>query len=137
MTGANGGVLEGTINLAQELGVSTLPEYIYLAVAPFGNADGGSLVSAFQVPASVNGNGNLDAAEYIRVPLCSLTAAGCLPPPPCPADFNQDGGVDGADVGAFFEAWEQGESGADINQDGGVDGSDVAAFFGFWELGGC
>ncbi|MCX5691639.1 MAG: carbohydrate-binding protein, partial [Planctomycetota bacterium] len=137
MTAANGGVLEGTINLAQELGVSTLPEFVYLAVAPYANADGGALVSSFQVPASVNSNANLDAAEYIRVPLCSLTAGGCLPPAPCPADFNQDGGVDGADVGAFFDSWEQGDSGADVNQDGGVDGADVAAFFAFWELGGC
>jgi hypothetical protein len=26
----------------------------------------------------------------------------------CPADFNQDGGVDGGDVEAFFLAWEAG-----------------------------
>ena len=27
---------------------------------------------------------------------------------PCPSDFNQDGGVDAADVEAFFELWESG-----------------------------
>jgi subtilisin family serine protease len=56
---------------------------------------------------------------------------------PCPADFNQDGGVDGADIDAFFSAWENGESIADVNLDGGVDGEDVAYFFSVWEAGGC
>ena len=55
----------------------------------------------------------------------------------CAADFNQDGGVDGADINAFFEAWEAGESTADVNLDGGVDGADVDAFFLVWEAGGC
>lgn len=56
---------------------------------------------------------------------------------PCFADFNQDGGVDGQDVEAFFIAFSEGESNADINQDGGVDGQDVEAFFISWEAGGC
>lgn len=56
---------------------------------------------------------------------------------PCPADFNQDGGVDGSDIDAFFAAWESGDGAADVNFDGGVDGSDVEAFFAVWEAGGC
>lgn len=55
----------------------------------------------------------------------------------CPADFNQDGGVDGSDVEAFLIAWEIGESDGDVNCDGGVDGSDVETFFYYWEDGGC
>ncbi|MBS0197898.1 MAG: immunoglobulin domain-containing protein [Planctomycetes bacterium] len=55
----------------------------------------------------------------------------------CPADFNQDGGVDGGDVTAFFAAWEPGEAAADVNQDGGVDGADISTFFSAWENGGC
>ncbi|MCX5688412.1 MAG: hypothetical protein NTV94_01235 [Planctomycetota bacterium] len=31
-----------------------------------------------------------------------------LAPPSCAADVNQDGGIDGADVDAFFELWEAG-----------------------------
>ncbi len=57
--------------------------------------------------------------------------------PPCPADFNADGGVDGSDVIAFFAAWEAGAAAADVNKDGGIDGSDVEAFFAVWEAGGC
>jgi beta-glucanase (GH16 family) len=57
--------------------------------------------------------------------------------PMCIADFNQDGGIDGSDVGAFFDSWEAGNSDADVNQDGGIDGADVASFFVAWESGSC
>ncbi len=56
---------------------------------------------------------------------------------PCPADYNQDGGIDGGDVQAFFADWEAGEGRADVNQDGGIDGGDVGTFFMAWEHGGC
>jgi hypothetical protein len=55
----------------------------------------------------------------------------------CPADFNQDGAVDGADVEAFFEAWGSGEALADVSVDGGVDGHDAEVFFRLWDAGGC
>ena len=55
----------------------------------------------------------------------------------CAADYNQDGGVDGGDVEAFFIDWENAEGCSDVNQDGGVDGSDVEFFFLVWEQGGC
>jgi hypothetical protein len=58
-----------------------------------------------------------------------------IAPPTCPSDFNQDGGVDGADIGAFFDEWENGAPRADINQDGGIDGDDVGTFFEFWSAG--
>jgi probable HAF family extracellular repeat protein len=56
---------------------------------------------------------------------------------PCFADFNQDGGIDGADIESFFLAWEAGSTAADVNLDGGVDGSDIETFFLSWEAGGC
>ncbi len=56
---------------------------------------------------------------------------------PCIGDFNQDGGIDGSDVEAFFVAWAAGTGSADVNQDGGVDGSDVETFFTAWENGSC
>jgi hypothetical protein len=64
-----------------------------------------------------------------------VTTAGVLTVA-CPADFNLDGGVDGADVDAFFGQWVDGADAADFNADGGVDGSDVDAFFDRW-VGGC
>ncbi len=57
--------------------------------------------------------------------------------PVCPADFDQDGGVTGADISAFFEQYEQGAPCADTDQDGGVSSSDIAAFFVVFEAGGC
>ncbi|MBX3410992.1 MAG: hypothetical protein KF859_14045 [Phycisphaeraceae bacterium] len=63
-----------------------------------------------------------------------LIVCACLE---CPADFNLDGGIDGADVEAFFAAWEAGSCDADVNADGGIDGGDVEVFFASWEQGGC
>lgn len=59
------------------------------------------------------------------------------PPPPCFADYNQDGGIDGSDVEAFFDDWSEGLEDADTNLDGGVDGLDVETFFEQWSNGGC
>ncbi|MBS0198569.1 MAG: hypothetical protein JSR77_17600 [Planctomycetes bacterium] len=52
------------------------------------------------------------------------------------ADYNADGGIDGADIEAFFAAWENGYAFADFNGDGGIDGADIEAFFFWWERGG-
>ncbi|MFZ4574547.1 MAG: hypothetical protein ACOYN0_09130 [Phycisphaerales bacterium] len=67
----------------------------------------------------------IDAVQ-LRVLACST--------PGCPADWNNDNGVDGDDVIAFFAEWDAGN--ADFNGDGGTDGDDVIAFFGNWD-GGC
>lgn len=74
---------------------------------------------------------------FVDYAFTSLTLASAAAPAPCFADFNQDGGIDGADVEAFFVAWEAGDSSADVNLDGGVDGADVETFFTAWEAGGC
>jgi hypothetical protein len=55
--------------------------------------------------------------------------------PPCPADYNSDGTVDGDDVILYFSLWDRGHAAADINHDGGVDGDDVIEFFGRWDSG--
>jgi hypothetical protein len=75
--------------------------------------------------------GRLNAFTYAQV---SDLVGGSAP---CPADFNLDGGIDGADVEAFFEAWVVADISADTNQDGGVDGTDVEIFFNAWSNGGC
>ncbi|MBS0195481.1 MAG: hypothetical protein JSR77_01860 [Planctomycetes bacterium] len=63
-----------------------------------------------------------------------LVVCACLA---CPADFNQDGGIDGGDLDTFFGAWQMGSCDADVNADGGVDGADVDTFFAAWEAGEC
>ena len=74
-----------------------------------------------------------DCQSIVTLPT-TLSVCQCLD---CPADYNQDGGVDGADVIAFFAAWEAGGCDGDVNADGGVDSADVNAFFMAWESGGC
>ena len=83
--------------------------------------------------AAINDAGQIAGTGiYLGVPRAFL-----LEPATCAADFNQDGGVDGADIEAFFLAWEAGLFSADVNTDGGVDGGDVEAFFLVWSAGGC
>jgi len=59
------------------------------------------------------------------------------PTPACLADFNNSGGTpDDADVAAFFEAWNNGETRADVNGSGGTpDDADVTYFFERWNAG--
>jgi len=61
-SGNGSGYLEGTINLVEELG--SMPSRVYLAVGLYPTADGTALLYAYQVPASTNSDGNIDAAEY-------------------------------------------------------------------------
>lgn len=76
-----------------------------------------------------------NACSIATSTVATLTIDSCGPA--CPADFNNDGGIDGADVEAFFAAWEAGDSSGDVNQDGGIDGGDIGTFFTAWEAGGC
>lgn len=63
-TGANGGVLEGTLDLAAAFGA--VPPMVYLAAVPYATADGGALVAAAQTPVG-DGDGDVEAAEYVAV----------------------------------------------------------------------
>jgi hypothetical protein len=131
-TAANGGVVEGTLDLAGYLG--TVPERLAFAAAPFGNANAGALVAAGQAPASVNGNGTLDAAEFVTVDACAITvpAAGSGAGACCPADLDGNGSVDGADLTAILNAWGSANPSADIDASGTVDAADLAAALGAW-----
>lgn len=129
MTGPNGGVLEGTIDLRAEFGGS-LPDRIALAVGVYANNDGGSLVTTLQTPAPLTINGDIESGEFVVVRICDIGGGPC-----CVGDYNRDGGVDGDDVIAFFGAWDSGSIVADINSDASVDGDDVIVFFASWDSG--
>ena len=54
-------------------------------------------------------------------------------PPICPADFNGDLVIDGADLAFVLNAWgEISVSPADLDGDGDVDGADLAAVLIAW-----
>ena len=57
------------------------------------------------------------------------------PAPPCPADVNDDGAVDGFDIGLVLGAWGPCAGATctgDINADGTVDGFDLGLLLGAW-----
>ncbi len=66
-TDHNGGVLEGTIDLAGEFG--SIPSDLYLAVGVYPTADGTALLPADQLPGSLDNDGNIQAAEYLHLML--------------------------------------------------------------------
>lgn len=70
--------------------------------------------------------------DYVLIRV--LPGTGC---PSCSADYDQDGGVTGSDIGAFFADFETGAPCADVDRDGGVTGADLAFFFSVFEAGGC
>jgi hypothetical protein len=115
-TGANGGVLEGVIDLLGQFG--DLPDEVYLAVGLFDTANGGGLLSGLQVPASLNADGNLDALEFFRLVLSHP-----------PGDYNRDGDVDAQDYFVWrAEFGAAGDSPADGNGDGVVDAADYTVW---------
>ncbi len=100
------------------------------------------IVDLARVPADCNANGVDDVLDISRGVEGDCDGDGvpdscdsCCPA--CPADFDQDGGVTGADISAFFAEYEQGNPCADTDLDGGVTGADIATFFMAYEAGGC
>ena len=49
-----------------------------------------------------------------------------------PADLNQDGVVDGADLGMLLGLWGSGDPAADLDGDGTVGGADLGLLLGAW-----
>lgn len=61
--------------------------------------------------------------------------AEAAPPAPCPADFDGDGSVGGADLAILLGSWGtagKGGSPHDLDGDGGVGGADLAILLGAW-----
>ena len=68
-TGANGGVLEGAIDLVAAFGA--VPSEIFVGATVYVSADNTAMVSAAQTPTG-DGDGNIDGDEFIRVCLPGL-----------------------------------------------------------------
>ncbi len=114
-TGANGGVLEGIINLTEEFG--SLPSEIYLALGVYASADGGSLVYQAQLPGSNDSNGDINADEFLLFSLAlNLTA-----------DFDGDFDVDADDLAIWRSSFGL-NAGGDTDNDNDTDGNDFLAW---------
>ena len=51
---------------------------------------------------------------------------------PCVGDLNDDGQVNGADLGLLLGAWDTADPDADLNNDGTVNGADLGLLLGAW-----
>ena len=51
---------------------------------------------------------------------------------PCPADFNANGTVDGADLASLLNAWSSADPTRDLNHDGTVNGRDLGELLNAW-----
>lgn len=83
----------------------------------------------------------LDDAEYVitmdynldgLIDATDIAAANAWIPT---ADIDRNGGIDGADLGAFFALFDVGDSAVDFDHNGGIDGGDLAIFFDMFDAG--
>ena len=124
---AGGTVIEGWIDLTAAFG--GVPETIALAAVAYNTDDGGALDTSGQAPATVDGDGHVQVAEFVLVDPCELQAAGgagC-----CEADVSGDGLVGVDDVLSVLAAWGSGGAG-DIDGDGTVGVDDLLAVIESW-----
>ncbi len=78
-----------------------------------------------------------DCGILVSQPIVVTVTDGASSCPACAADYDQDGGVTGGDIGALIADWEARTTCADVDLDGGITGADLAAFFNVFEAGGC
>jgi hypothetical protein len=67
VTGENGGVMEGVLNVRMEFGTDV--KQLYLAVGAYGTGERGRLVLGLQVPPAVRPNSDIEAEEFLPFPL--------------------------------------------------------------------
>ncbi|MFO0875014.1 MAG: CHRD domain-containing protein [Phycisphaerales bacterium] len=112
--------------------IDTIPDDVALSIGPGGLVSigagrveivGSLILAGVMQPPGLYGDATpgIDGGGFIKVPA------------PCPADLNDDGTVDGADLGAMLAQWgATGMSSADLNDDGVVDGADLGALLAAW-----
>lgn len=101
-----------------------------------------NIITAYALPTDCNANSIQDARELIESPNGDLNRNGvpdtceCAGNPGlcCSADINQDGSVDGGDIGGLLYAWGDNPilPAADIDRNGSVDGFDLAILLASW-----
>jgi uncharacterized membrane protein len=113
--------INGTITpletLAAQAGITLTPD-IRMALPLGMSRDGYTIVGTARTAAGVQG-------FILDLPR----------PAQCPADFNDDGAVNGDDLGVLLGAWGACPSSAceaDLNDDGAVNGDDLGIFLSYW-----
>jgi len=85
---------------------------------------GGPVVPGLEM-LDMNGDGMLDGGDFALIVGILGGSAG---------DFDDDGDVDGEDLGQLLGAWNEPCSPFDLTGDGGVDGDDLGALLGNWSF---
>jgi len=75
-----------------------------------------------------SGNMDIDATREVW----NFFAAIEPEPPANPADLNDDGFVDSADLGRILASWGPGNSGGDVNGDGNTNAQDIGMLLALW-----
>lgn len=102
------------------------------ASGPLGALESGQVIFAQWFVTDPAAIGGTSFSQVLRIPVfCG--SYGC--PTVCIADMDFNGGVDGGDLGVFFNYFEAGDLAADLDKSGGIDGGDLAAFFAAYEAG--
>ncbi len=126
---SSGSVLEATIDLAGQFG--NVPESVSLAVLSYGTADGSTLEITNQVPATQDGDGNVEPNEFVQIELCTLSGEGC-----CPADLTGEGDLNLQDVFAYLGLYNAEDPQADLTEPFGVlNLQDVFAYLALFNAG--
>ena len=74
----------------------------------------------------------VDAVTASGAAIASFSAISRIDIAACPADLNDDGVVDGNDLGSLLAGWGATGGAADLNGDGSVDGNDLGMLLAAW-----
>jgi len=121
---ATGDVLEGWIDLPGAFGAV---DRLAIAAVSYGTEDGGALDACCQAPGSVDGDGNVQPAEFVIVEVCDLGADDC-----CAADVDGDAVVGVDDVLLLLASWGSTGGPGDVDGDGAVGVDDLLAVIAAW-----
>jgi hypothetical protein len=125
--------LDGTLEIVFEPSIAVDPN-----LCPGGTWIEATLSYEGARPPDCNANGMLDSCEIAAryspdsnhngvIDTCESLIL------PCSPDFDQDGEVNGADLGILLSAWGvAGQPGIDLNGDGYVNGADLGIMLSFW-----
>jgi type VI secretion system secreted protein VgrG len=123
INGTSGCVVVWQVGSSATLGVNTAFTGTIIAAASITlNTNASVLGRAIALDGAVTMDNNHVTIEDI----CSCVSAG--------PDFNQDGLVDGADLGHLLGAWGSNDCQSDQNGDGVVDGADLGMLLGSWSI---
>jgi len=96
--------------------------------------DGGTRVAIIEWSADCNADGIVDYGQILQGQLADVNANGVPDSCECLSDINDDGWVDGVDLGIVLASWSTDAAGApaDLNRDGAVDGADLGVLLSAW-----